>query len=333
MAAADEAQEEPSEAKERNPRSPLEHLVLNRDAASIKLRLASGNIDIGKASDRRDGPLHYAAVACQTKTRASAQVAFQILDDLIDAGFRVDAQNELGRTPLHLAVLHCSADAVKRILNGRADTNITDNFGQTPIDYAHTLDEWGRDNGGRAVIRKLVGIKEPKPKPKKERAIEDVEVAWSHCMTDVEPSPLQSTNEVVHHIVKKGEKTRLVSSSVSSSVRPSALRTAAKQLMNTSERDAQWISSAQASGRGVYRIVPTKLSALKKGPPQSNPQEQPQVNWCADWPGEELPTESKYGALVSSVRGRPSAAAELASLPLRPWNTKSRGLSLSARAA
>ena len=167
MAAAEEV-EEVEEAKEPNPLSPLEHLVLTRDAASIRLRLASGNLNTGKASVGINGPLHCAAVACKTKTTSSAIVAYQILDDLLDAGFNVDARNDLGRTPLHLAVLHCSAEAVKRIMNKRGDQNLTDNFGQTAVDYARTLDEWGRDNGGRAVIRKLMGIKEPKPKPKKE---------------------------------------------------------------------------------------------------------------------------------------------------------------------
>lgn len=325
----DPSNEEPVEdeqPKESNPRSPLEDLVLKRDAASIKLRLASGNIDTG-ASKSRDGPLHCAAVACQTKTPASAKVAYQILDDLLDAGFKVDAQNGLGRTPLHLAVLHCSAEAVKRILNKRGDTNITDHFGQTPVDYAQTLDEWSRDNGGRTIIRKLMGIKEPKPKVKKQRAQEEPEatmdLAWHHATTEVDSSRTKSSS---------------LGSGSSSSVRPSALRIAAKQLMNTSERDAQWITSAQASGRGVYRVVPHALSALKKGPPQPRSQEesdphQVDLNWGGDWPSDELPPEPKYSAIISSIRGRPSAAAELNSLPVRPWHTKSRGLCLSARAA
>eukprot|EP00746_Dinoflagellata_sp_MGD_P000500 gnl/MRDRNA2_/MRDRNA2_100891_c0_seq1.p1 gnl/MRDRNA2_/MRDRNA2_100891_c0~~gnl/MRDRNA2_/MRDRNA2_100891_c0_seq1.p1 ORF type:complete len:337 (+),score=55.52 gnl/MRDRNA2_/MRDRNA2_100891_c0_seq1:60-1013(+) len=317
MAAVEEPkEEEPKEPKERNPRSPLEHLVLNRDAASIKLRLASGKLNTDHAAPDSDGPLHCAAVACQTKTSASAKVALQILDDLLEAGFKVDAQNALGRTPLHLAVLHCSAEAVKRILNKRADTNMPDNFGQTAIDYAHTLDEWGRDNGGRGVIRKLLGIKEPKPKPKKERTHEEPQVHHSHCATHLDPAPSNTS-----------------SSSGSGSARPSALKIAAQQLMNTTERDAQWISSAHASGRGVARVVPHKLSTLKKGPPQPTARDEPKVNWCTEWAGKEMPPEPKYSALASSIRGRPSASAELTSLPLRPWHTKSRGSSLSARAA
>lgn len=318
--AKEEEVDEVEEPKERNPHSPLEFLILNRDAESIKLRLASGNVNTGRVSKgpAGDGPLHCAAIACQTKTPASAKVAYKILDDLLEAGFDVDARNDLGRTPLHLAVLHCSAEAVKRILNGRGDSNVTDNFGQTAVDYARTLDEWSRDNGGMALVKKLLGIKAPKPKPKKERVQEEPEVHFSHCTPYVDPSPTKSS---------------AIGSGQVSTVRPSVLRAAAKQLMNTTERDTQWISSAQASGRGVYRVVPDKLSTLKKGPPQPTLGEEPQVNWSTEWPCEELPPEPKYSVLAGSRRGRPSVNVELTSLPLRPWHTRSHGSCLSARAA
>lgn len=61
----------------------------------------------------------------------------EIVTDLIRAGARVNAQNDMGMTALSCAVLRPQSPAmVEVLLDAGADPRIKDQFGQTPLDYA-----------------------------------------------------------------------------------------------------------------------------------------------------------------------------------------------------
>ena len=55
---------------------------------------------------------------------------------LINARADVNAKDERGRTPLHIAALNDHADAVSALIAAGADVNAKDNRGQTPLHLA-----------------------------------------------------------------------------------------------------------------------------------------------------------------------------------------------------
>jgi len=52
---------------------------------------------------------------------------------LLDQGAALDARDELGRTPLMLAVMQRKTEVVRLLLDRGADPNIADSAGRTPL--------------------------------------------------------------------------------------------------------------------------------------------------------------------------------------------------------
>ena len=68
----------------------------------------------------------------------------QMVQELIALGANIHSHEEFhGETPLHLAARHSRADAAKRLLEAGADANATDNLGRTPLHLAVTADAQG----------------------------------------------------------------------------------------------------------------------------------------------------------------------------------------------
>ena len=68
---------------------------------------------------------------------SSTSFNLEIVTELIRAGARVNAQNDMGLTALSCAALRSQSPAmVEVLLDAGADPRIEDQFGQTPLDYA-----------------------------------------------------------------------------------------------------------------------------------------------------------------------------------------------------
>lgn len=59
---------------------------------------------------------------------------------LLENGADVDAKNDKGKTPLHLASIWGFSDNVRLLLNEGADMYIEDNSGKTPVDVSRRPD-------------------------------------------------------------------------------------------------------------------------------------------------------------------------------------------------
>lgn len=77
-----------------------------------------------------DTPLH---IACNTHVEGAPVDDVQ---ELIEHGADVNAQGDLGYTPLHLAITYGSPKLVEILLNAGARTDIADEDGQTVADAA-----------------------------------------------------------------------------------------------------------------------------------------------------------------------------------------------------
>lgn len=86
--------------------------------------------------DTHNGP---GSAGSQTSTNGNSMI-----DDLISQGASVDKKMEnTGETSLHLAARFCRADAVKRLLEAKADCNAQDFKGRTPLHTAIAADACG----------------------------------------------------------------------------------------------------------------------------------------------------------------------------------------------
>lgn len=105
---------------------------LNKNNESTKL-LDGNAIEL---MDTHNGP---GSAGSQTSTNGNSMI-----DDLISQGASVDKKMEnTGETSLHLAARFCRADAVKRLLEAKADCNAQDFKGRTPLHTAIAADACG----------------------------------------------------------------------------------------------------------------------------------------------------------------------------------------------
>ncbi|MBH5319319.1 ankyrin repeat domain-containing protein [Paenibacillus sp. GSMTC-2017] len=59
-----------------------------------------------------------------------------VVEALLEGGADPNKKNELGNSPLHLAIIYTNPQAVKLLIDAKADLNVTDAYGITPLDSA-----------------------------------------------------------------------------------------------------------------------------------------------------------------------------------------------------
>jgi ankyrin repeat protein len=73
---------------------------------------------------------------CVGNTPLHITTSVEIANSLIRAGAEIDAINDRGATPLHLASKANSIEVVKLLIQGKADVHRRDRGGRTPLHYA-----------------------------------------------------------------------------------------------------------------------------------------------------------------------------------------------------
>jgi len=145
----------------------LESPQLNVDIANAKdetpLMLAAikGQQDLVTQLLKRDAavnktgwaPLHYAATSGQ----------LTIMKVLLDNYAFIDAQSPNGTTPLMMAAMYGSGEAVKLLLAEGADTTMKNQLGMTAVDFANKAN---RTEAAQLITAAMNAKTGPKPVPK-----------------------------------------------------------------------------------------------------------------------------------------------------------------------
>ena len=109
--------------------SPLHYACSSGEQHIVQILLEGGaTVDI--VDNKGSTPL---LTACCTE---EGVVSLSTIDDLLEAGADVNAQNAIGRTPLQSATIFGNAEIVKRLLEAGADASLGDDEGATPFDFA-----------------------------------------------------------------------------------------------------------------------------------------------------------------------------------------------------
>jgi len=129
------------------------------DPESLRMLLANskGKVDVEMVNKEAKGyhAIHFAA--------ASKKNATELLTILLDAGADINALNDNGQTPLHIAVFWNNVDAVKLLLDRGADQTIKNKSGRTAAELAIHYDH--------VEVMKLFGVENKRIKnPKKPKA-------------------------------------------------------------------------------------------------------------------------------------------------------------------
>jgi ankyrin repeat protein len=116
-----------------------------------RLLLAAGADADAAKSRRRSQPLHYASDGHGGSPAWNPGRQVETIRLLLEAGARIDAQDQNGATPLHRAVRTRSASAVKWLLGAGADPTIRNKPGSTPFHLA--VQNTGRGGTGAAETK------------------------------------------------------------------------------------------------------------------------------------------------------------------------------------
>lgn len=111
-----------------NPEVPLRHAVQRNDIETARLLLERGIAEPTTTTSNTNGPIHLAARLNQD----------QMIELLLEYGFKVNAQGVQGNTPLHYAVETDSMFSIITLLEHGADPLIWNSEGIRPIDLSRT---------------------------------------------------------------------------------------------------------------------------------------------------------------------------------------------------
>ena len=116
-------------------RTPFEISLKNTRMFNI-LMAAQGNLNEGHKNIKF--PIH-----------AAARFRVEEMNDILDAGADIDAQNESGMTPLHCAADDCNSTMIEFLLERNANIHIRDIHDRTPFDIAIKT---GRNKSGKNSV-------------------------------------------------------------------------------------------------------------------------------------------------------------------------------------
>lgn len=111
-----------------------------------RLLLAAGANPNAAGNHRRSGPLHYAADGYINGPAWDEQRQVKMIQCLLDAGAKIDAQDKNGATPLHRAVRTRCAAAVQFLLRAGCDSVVKNRPGSAPFHLA--VQTTGRGGSG-----------------------------------------------------------------------------------------------------------------------------------------------------------------------------------------
>jgi hypothetical protein len=151
------------------PRLPhwiyVKDTALHVAAAGYRLEIAKMLLQAGAdpnsaENHRRSGPLHYAADGYIVSDLWNEKRQVAMIQLLLKAGAKINAQDKNGATPLHRAVRTRCVAAVKCLLDAGADATIKNKPGSTPFHLA--VQNTGRGGSGadkaKAAQRQIIEV-------------------------------------------------------------------------------------------------------------------------------------------------------------------------------
>lgn len=122
---------------------------------------------------------------------------------LIAAGAKVDAKNDRGQTPLHVAAILGKLDMVRLLLDNGANPNARDQYGLTPLNAALTIGHRSTDRvDAKLTIIKLLISRGAKVNCSTDERVTPLHQAISGCLTGV--ANCSAYESIAIYLVGKG---------------------------------------------------------------------------------------------------------------------------------